>query len=161
MGAKKSSQKFLRPDFCCKLSSRHSDNYPIFGCTTDREKIGVDGENFSLTIFLNNSGTGKFCDGFWSGKFLQLKIFTAGFFRAWSLLVREFLELEMTGKLPVRAYYLKDDYVPDDESIAAFRERLQGMIVAVCAEEFVARPSYMGCRTCNYTDLCEANQRGE
>jgi len=60
MGAKKSSQKFLRPDFCCKLSSRHSDNYPTFGCTTDREKIGIDGENFSLTIFLNNSGIGKF-----------------------------------------------------------------------------------------------------
>jgi hypothetical protein len=54
---------------------------------------------------LNNSGTGKFCDGFWSGKFSHLKIFTAGFFRAWSLLGREFLELEMTGKLPVRAYY--------------------------------------------------------
>jgi len=56
------------------------------------------------------------------------------------------------GKLPARAslYYLKDDkaidYIPDDESIAVFKERLQGMIAAVCAEEFVTRPSYMGCR---------------
>jgi len=69
------------------------------------------------------------------------------------------------GKLPVRAslYYLKDDkmidYIPDEESIAAFRERLSAMIAAVCAEEFPAKVSYMGCRTCDYTDLCEANQR--
>jgi ATP-dependent DNA helicase UvrD/PcrA len=74
---------------------------------------------------------------------------------------------EMYGRLPVRAslYYLKDDriidYIPDFESIGAFKERLQGMIAAVCAEEFVAKPSYMGCRTCDYTDLCEANQRGD
>jgi len=50
-------------------------------------------------------------------------------------------------------------FIPDDESIAAFKERLQGMIAAVCAEEFVARPSYMGCRNCDYGDLCEVNQR--
>jgi DNA helicase-2/ATP-dependent DNA helicase PcrA len=47
---------------------------------------------------------------------------------------------EMYGKIPIRAslYYLKDDkdidYIPDEESIAAFKERLQGMIAAVCAE---------------------------
>jgi DNA helicase-2/ATP-dependent DNA helicase PcrA len=68
---------------------------------------------------------------------------------------------EIYGKLPVRAslYYLADnrmiDYIPDPESIAAFKERVQGMIAAVCAEEFVARPSYMGCQRCDYTDLCE------
>ena len=60
-------------------------------------------------------------------------------------------------------YYLKDDkvidYLPDDESIAKFRERLQGMIAAVCGEEFVARPSYMGCRNCEYGDLCEDGNR--
>jgi hypothetical protein len=47
----------------------------------------------------------------------------------------------------------------DYESIAAFRERVQGMIAAVCAEEFVARPSYMGCRNCDYGDLCEVGER--
>jgi len=74
---------------------------------------------------------------------------------------------EIYGKLPARAslYYLKDDkaidYVPDDESIAAFKERLQAMIAAVCAEEFVARPSYMGCQRCDYVDLCEIKEKGE
>jgi DNA helicase-2/ATP-dependent DNA helicase PcrA len=69
------------------------------------------------------------------------------------------------GTLPVRAslYYLKDDkaidYIPDDESIAAFKERLSGMVAAVCAEEFLARPSYMGCRNCDYGDLCEAGEK--
>jgi flagellar biosynthesis regulator FlbT len=62
-------------------------------------------------------------------------------------------------------YYLADnkmiDYIPDEQSIAAFRERLQGMIAAVCAEEFVARPSYKGCRNCDYRDLCEVNQRAD
>ena len=48
---------------------------------------------------------------------------------------------------------------PDEESIAAFKERLQGMIAAVCAEEFVARPSYMGCRNCDYGDLCEVGEK--
>ena len=48
----------------------------------------------------------------------------------------------MYGKVPVRAslYYLKDDktidYIPDDESIAAFNERVAGMISAVCSEGF-------------------------
>jgi hypothetical protein len=71
------------------------------------------------------------------------------------------------AKLSVRAslYYLKDDkaidYIPDDENIAAFKERVQGMIAAVCAEEFPAKVSYMGCRTCDYGDLCEANQGRE
>jgi hypothetical protein len=50
-------------------------------------------------------------------------------------------------------------WVFGDESIAKFRERVQGMIAAVCAEEFVARPSYMGCQRCDYVDLCEVNQR--
>ena len=41
---------------------------------------------------------------------------------------------EIYGKLPVRAslYYLKDnktiDYIPDESSIAAFRERVSAMI---------------------------------
>jgi DNA helicase-2/ATP-dependent DNA helicase PcrA len=74
---------------------------------------------------------------------------------------------ERYGKLPARAslYYLKDDkaidYIPDEESIAAFKERLQGMVAAVCAEEFVARPSYMGCRNCDYGDLCDAGEKGD
>jgi DNA helicase-2/ATP-dependent DNA helicase PcrA len=71
------------------------------------------------------------------------------------------------GTLPVRAslYYLKDDrmidYFPDEESIAAFRERAEAMVAAVCAEEFPARSSYMGCRNCDYTDLCEMAGKGE
>jgi len=40
-------------------------------------------------------------------------------------------------------------------------ERLQGMIAVVCAEEFAARPSYMGCRNCDYGDLCEMVEKGE
>jgi DNA helicase-2/ATP-dependent DNA helicase PcrA len=74
---------------------------------------------------------------------------------------------EMYGKLPVRAslYYLRDDkaidYIPDEENIAAFKERVQGMVAAVCAEEFTAKVSYMGCQRCDYTDLCEANQGRE
>ncbi len=70
--------------------------------------------------------------------------------------------------LPARAslYYLKDDktidYVPDEESIAAFKERAASMIAAVCAGEFPARASYMGCRNCDYKDLCEtARKNGE
>ena len=35
------------------------------------------------------------------------------------------------------------------------------IVAAVCAEEFVGRPSYMGCRNCDYGDLCEVNQRGD
>jgi DNA helicase-2/ATP-dependent DNA helicase PcrA len=72
---------------------------------------------------------------------------------------------EMYGKLPVRAsfYYLKEDkmvdYVPDEESIAAFEERMEVMIAAVCAEEFPAKPSYMGCQRCDYVDLCEVGER--
>jgi len=63
---------------------------------------------------------------------------------------------EIYGKLPVRAslYYLKDnkmvDYIPDESSIAA-----------VCAEEFVAKPSFMGCQRCDYRDLCEVGEKGE
>jgi hypothetical protein len=55
---------------------------------------------------------------------------------------------------PVRAslYYLKDDkmgdYIPDESSIAAFSVRVSGMIGSVCAEEFVAKPSFMGCQRC-------------
>jgi len=51
-------------------------------------------------------------------------------------------------------------WVFGDENIAAFNERVQEMIAAVCAEEFVARPSYMGCRNCDYGDLCEVGERG-
>ena len=74
---------------------------------------------------------------------------------------------EIYGKLPVRAslYYLKDnktiDYIPDESSIAAFRERVAGMIGSVCAEEFVAKPSFMGCQRCDYRDLCEVGEKGE
>ncbi len=73
----------------------------------------------------------------------------------------------MFGKLPARAslYYLKDDkmvdYIPDEESISAFRERAGVMIAAVCSEEFPAKVSYMGYRTCGYTDLCEMEGRGQ
>ena len=52
------------------------------------------------------------------------------------------------------------DYIPDESSIAAFRERVSGMIAAVCAEEFVAKPSYVGCRNCDYGDLCEVGEKG-
>jgi DNA helicase-2/ATP-dependent DNA helicase PcrA len=69
--------------------------------------------------------------------------------------------------VPVRAslYYLKDDktidYIPDEESIAAFKERVQAMILAVFSEEFPARPSYMGCGRCDYRDLCEVGEKVE
>jgi DNA helicase-2/ATP-dependent DNA helicase PcrA len=71
----------------------------------------------------------------------------------------------MYGKVPVRAslYYLKDDktmdYIPNEESIAAFKERVSGMISSVCSEEFPARPSYMGCGRCDYRDLCEVGEK--
>jgi hypothetical protein len=32
----------------------------------------------------------------------------------------------------------------DEESIAAFRERVKVMILALCSEEFLARPWFMG-----------------
>jgi len=32
---------------------------------------------------------------------------------------------------------------------------LQRMIMAVYAEEFLLRPSNMGCRNCDFKDLCE------
>jgi len=51
--------------------------------------------------------------------------------------------------------------VSDEVSIAAFRERVQAMILAVCAEEFPARPSYMGCGRCDYRDLWEVGEKGE
>jgi hypothetical protein len=35
------------------------------------------------------------------------------------------------------------------------------MIAAVCAEEFVARPSYMGCQRCDYEDLCGMGEKGD
>ena len=68
---------------------------------------------------------------------------------------------EMFGKLPARAslYYLKDDkavdYVPDEESIAVFRERALSIISGVCREEFPARASFIACRNCDYVELCE------
>jgi hypothetical protein len=33
------------------------------------------------------------------------------------------------------------------------------MIAAVCAEEFMARPSYMECRNCDCGDLCEVGEK--
>jgi hypothetical protein len=35
------------------------------------------------------------------------------------------------------------------------------MIGAVCNEEFVARPSFIGCQWCDYRDLCEVGGKGE
>jgi hypothetical protein len=52
-------------------------------------------------------------------------------------------------------------YIPNEESIAKFKEQWLGMIAAVCAEEFPAKVSYMGSRTCDYTDLCEITGRDE
>jgi hypothetical protein len=49
----------------------------------------------------------------------------------------------------------------DEESIAAFRERVSSMISAVFLEVFSARPSYMGCGRCDYRDLCEVGEKGE
>jgi hypothetical protein len=45
--------------------------------------------------------------------------------------------------------------------VVGWRGRAASMIAAVCAEEFVVKPLYMGCRNCDYTDLCEVNQRGD
>ena len=36
---------------------------------------------------------------------------------------------------------------------------LKGMVGVMCAEEFVARPSYMGCRNCDYGDLYEMGEK--
>jgi DNA helicase-2/ATP-dependent DNA helicase PcrA len=72
---------------------------------------------------------------------------------------------DLYKKLPARAslYYLKDDqmvdYIPDDAGILAFQEKLSAMIAAVCAEEFIATPSFMGCRHCDYTDLCDTTRK--
>jgi hypothetical protein len=52
------------------------------------------------------------------------------------------------------------DYFPDAASIAAFRERLSEMIAAVCAEKFVAKPSFFGCKNCDYGDVCEVGEKG-
>ena len=55
-------------------------------------------------------------------------------------------------------HYLKDekmvDYIPDESSIAAFRERVSGIIGSVCAEEFVAKLSFMGCPSGAITGIC-------
>ena len=53
------------------------------------------------------------------------------------------------------------DYIPDESSIAAFRERVSGMIGSVCAAEFVAKPLFMGRQRCDYRDLCEVGGWGE
>jgi hypothetical protein len=45
--------------------------------------------------------------------------------------------------------------VIDEERIAVFRERVQELILAVCSEEFPARPLFMGCGRGDYRDLCE------
>jgi DNA helicase-2/ATP-dependent DNA helicase PcrA len=71
------------------------------------------------------------------------------------------------GEMPKRAslFYLKDnklvDYYPDEESIAAFKEKLSGMIDGVCAEEFPATPSYAACRFCDFKPLCGEQEKGE
>lgn len=69
------------------------------------------------------------------------------------------------GKLPRRAsfLFLNDnkcvDYFPDDESIELFRHKLAGMIGAICAGEFPATPSYSACRFCDYTPLCDEQEK--
>jgi hypothetical protein len=40
-----------------------------------------------------------------------------------------------------------------------FLRRAAAMIAAVCAEEFPAKVSYIGCRNCDYGDLCEAEEK--
>ena len=60
------------------------------------------------------------------------------------------------GKLLARVSSLDHALVPGNH-----HKRLQGMIAAVCAEEFVARPSYMGCQRCDYGDLCEVGEKGD
>ena len=45
--------------------------------------------------------------------------------------------------------------------VAAFRERVSCMFGSVCADEFVAKPSFMGCQRCDYWDLCEVGGKGE
>jgi DNA helicase-2/ATP-dependent DNA helicase PcrA len=69
------------------------------------------------------------------------------------------------GELPRRAsfLYLKDnkrvDYFPDDESMEFFLHKLSGMIGAICAGEFPATPSYSACRFCDYTPLCDEQEK--
>ncbi|KQC04283.1 MAG: hypothetical protein APR53_00065 [Methanoculleus sp. SDB] len=69
------------------------------------------------------------------------------------------------GKLPRRASFLFlngnkcVDYFPDDESIELFGRKLSGMIGAICAGEFPATPSYSACRFCDYTPLCDEQEK--
>jgi DNA helicase-2/ATP-dependent DNA helicase PcrA len=71
---------------------------------------------------------------------------------------------ELFGTLPKKAslFYLRDnkviDYVPDAESIGAFRERLKGIIDSIHAEQFAATPG-ASCRRCDYQALCEAREK--
>jgi DNA helicase II / ATP-dependent DNA helicase PcrA len=72
---------------------------------------------------------------------------------------------ETFGVLPERAslYYIKEktivDYRPTVDSIAGFKEYLTSLIGQICAEQFPARPSYSGCRWCDYASLCEGKER--
>jgi hypothetical protein len=51
------------------------------------------------------------------------------------------------------------DYFPDDESMEFFLHKLSGMIGAICAGEFPATPSYSACRFCDYTPLCDEQEK--
>jgi DNA helicase-2/ATP-dependent DNA helicase PcrA len=71
---------------------------------------------------------------------------------------------EMFGKIPVKAslFYLKDnklvDYIPDNESINAFTERMSTLIKSIHAEQFVACPG-QACRYCDYGSLCDSQEK--
>ncbi len=68
---------------------------------------------------------------------------------------------KMYGKLPERAslFYLTDnklvDYLPTEESIAAFSTNLEDMLQKILAGEFPPQPDFMRCGWCPYGDLCE------
>jgi len=75
----------------------------------------------------------------------------------------------MNGKLPKRAslVYLEGDrvkqvdYFPTEQSIGAFREKLDGMVQAIIDERFDPTPGYMECRFCDYGGLCPGKEKGD
>ena len=74
---------------------------------------------------------------------------------------------ELYGKLPERAtlFYLRDnklvDYLPTEESIAAFGGILEKLVAGITAGNFPAQPDRMQCSWCPYGALCSEKEMGE
>ena len=72
--------------------------------------------------------------------------------------------LEKFGVLPVKAslFYVKHgkmvDYIPDREHVELQKMQLANIIDDVLAERFPEAPAYHTCRSCSYSDLCDAQE---